>query len=216
MFNKRLLAAALSLVMIFSMSIGAVASFSDTEGHWAKDVIEKWSAKGVIKGYDGKFNPNDSIKRGDMAVILDRVLSYDTEGENIFTDLDDNAYYKSAILKLNAKGIIKGADGKVRPDDYITREEAFVMINRIYGFEGGNESVAFSDEGEISSWAKEAVMALCANGIVKGADGKINPKKNITRAEIVQILENISVAEGGLENAGSAIGEGDEYAGGIW
>lgn len=171
---------------------GYAANFSDISGHWAKSVIEKWSDKGVIQGFEGKFNPNNSITRGDMAVILNKLMNYQDKGENEFSDMEDDAYYADSVLKLNAAGIMFGSDGRVRPTEFITREEAFVMLDRIYNFTGEADSTGFSDEAEISDWAKKAILAMCENKIINGNDGKINPKLNITRAEIIQLLENIA------------------------
>lgn len=191
---KKAFCALVICVMTCSLTSLAVnaASFSDIEGHWAQNAIEKWSEKGIIQGYDGKFNPDNSITRGDMAVILNRMMNYSEKSDNVFTDLDNNAYYTDSILKLNNAGIMFGSDGCVRPKDFITREEAFVMLNRIYNFKGDSLTTGFKDEMDISVWAKKAILAMCENKIINGSDGKINPKLNITRAEIIQLLENIS------------------------
>ncbi len=44
--------------------------------HWAKAAIDKWSGYGIISGYEGKFRPDDSITRGELAVILDNMMDY--------------------------------------------------------------------------------------------------------------------------------------------
>lgn len=190
---KRTVCALVACSACFSGCLtGYAANFSDISGHWAKSVIEKWSDKGVIQGFEGKFNPNNSITRGDMAVILNKLMNYQDKGENEFSDMEDDAYYADSVLKLNAAGIMFGSDGRVRPTEFITREEAFVMLDRIYKFTGEADSTGFSDEAEISDWAKKAILAMCENKIINGNDGKINPKLNITRAEIIQLLENIA------------------------
>lgn len=193
-------------VLAFSLTSFSVsaAAFSDIEGHWAQDVIEKWSEKGVIEGYEGRFNPDDNITRGDMAIVLDKLMNYSDKSENLFSDLEDDAYYADSVLKLNKAGIMFGSDGEVRPRDFITREEAFVMLDRIYDFEGSSRSTGFEDEGDVSDWAKDAVLAMCENKIINGRDGRINPKLNITRAEIIQLLECI------LSYAGNIIGKTEE------
>jgi hypothetical protein len=67
---RRLLVSLLVLAMVltlFPVSALAVSTFSDTDGHWAREAIETWSGLGIIQGYDGKFRPDDPITRGDMA-----------------------------------------------------------------------------------------------------------------------------------------------------
>ena len=51
---------------------------------------------------------------------------------------------------------------------------------------------AFSDENEIADYAKDAVLSLAYGEIIRGADGKFNPKNNLTRAEAAALLCRIS------------------------
>ncbi|MBD2871898.1 NHL domain-containing protein [Paenibacillus arenilitoris] len=54
---------------------GASAGFTDTEGSWAKAVIEKANAAGIVYGYeDGTFRPNSSLTRAEAVTMLDRLL----------------------------------------------------------------------------------------------------------------------------------------------
>jgi len=176
------------LVMLFPVT--ALAAFSDVQGHWAQSAIENWSDLGIIKGYDGAFRPNDPITRGEMAVVIDRVMKYQTVSINTFTDLGQ-AFYTDAILKANAAGVIKGYGTLVRPTDYITREEAAVLLGRALGLSvNSTDTAAFSDSSNISTWAVGYVNAMWKAGYVHGTNGKFNPKLPITRAEVVAMLNN--------------------------
>ncbi len=77
----------LSLLLVLSLVVGTFSfgalpvmagssSYQDTGSHWAKTEIDKWSDYGVLMGSDGNFRPEDPITRGEMAVILDRVMKY--------------------------------------------------------------------------------------------------------------------------------------------
>ncbi|AEY66993.1 S-layer homology domain-containing protein [Clostridium sp. BNL1100] len=168
-------------------------TFKDLNGHWASDAIYKWSAQGVINGYDGLFRPNDSITRGEMACILDNIMGYQSVSKNTFSDLIAGQFYTNAVLKANAAGIINGNGATLlRPTDKITREEAVVMMAKAFAVnEGTTSNTQFSDEKEVSSWARTSVFGMEAKGYVNGNKGKFNPKANITRAEIVAIINNI-------------------------
>ncbi len=171
----------------------AQQTFKDLNGHWASDAIYKWSAQGAINGYDGLFRPNDSITRGEMACILDNVMDYQSASKNTFSDLKAGQFYTNAVLKANAAGIINGNGATLlRPTDKITREEAVVMMAKAFAVnEGTTSNTKFSDEKEVSSWARTSVFGMEAKGYVNGNKGKFNPKANITRAEIVAIINNI-------------------------
>ncbi|WP_238392460.1 NHL domain-containing protein [Paenibacillus antri] len=54
---------------------GASAGFTDTEGSWAKAVIERADAAGIVNGYeDGTFRPNSTLTRAEAVAMLDRLL----------------------------------------------------------------------------------------------------------------------------------------------
>jgi hypothetical protein len=49
----------------------------------------------------------------------------------------------------------------------------------------------FSDADTISGYAREAIELLVSEGIITGANGRINPKGKATRAEIAVILQRV-------------------------
>lgn len=117
----------LMILSIFQFSADAATNYSDTVGHWGAKAIERWSAYGVVTGYNGQFRPDAPITRGEMAAILDKIMRFGKKAVNTFSDLDEN-WYTDPILKVNWAGIMVGSDNKVRPKDNITRQEAVVLI----------------------------------------------------------------------------------------
>jgi len=181
-----------SMMLSVSSYTAFGASFRDTEGHWSANQVNIWSDYGVINGYDGLFRPDDSITRGEMAVIMDKVMKYQVKAENTFNDLDQN-FYTDSILKANQAGIMRGSDGIVRPKDNITREEASVLICQAFGIDPIEGNIAsFNDSNEISSWAAGYVNALSQKGYISGkGNNNFDPQGNITRGEAVTMLNNI-------------------------
>lgn len=120
MKKKHAIPVLLIAILVFAMLSGSVlaANYSDIQGHWAAEQIAKWSDAGILQGSDGMFRPNAPITRGEMAVILDRLMDYQTAASNNFSDLGQ-AFYTDAILKANAAGVIKGDGATVRPKDNI-------------------------------------------------------------------------------------------------
>ena len=186
----------LSLILVFAMTVslftvgtGAVEpAYGDTAGHWAEATIESFSSLGLIEGYNGEFFPNKNITRGEMAVILDRLMDYQTAAKNSFSDLGE-AFYTDAVLKANAAGVMLGSGGSVRPTDAITRQEAAVLLCRTLGLEGSGDVTQFSDCAQIAAWASDAVGLMAAKGLIQGANGLFRPTEAITRAETVAILD---------------------------
>lgn len=191
---KKFLSIILTIALIASSMTMVFASnqttYTDIGKHWAKDCINDWSEYGVIKGYDGKFSPDRSMTRGEFAVVIDRILKYQTAAENVFKDLKQD-FYTDAILKLNQSQVMKGDGDTVRPNATITREESAVMLCRALGIaEESAINKSFSDTSKVSSWATGFINAMVNSGLLNGSDGKLNPKSPITRAEVVKILDN--------------------------
>lgn len=190
--KRRVLSLLLAVLVTLTM-IPASFAADDLDGHWSQDAMETWVDYGVIKGYeDGSVRPDKSITRGELAVMLDRIMSYQNKSSNNFNDLGDS-WYTDAILGASAAGIIGGyEDGTVRPEATISRQEAVVMIARVLGLHvAGTADNMFTDANEIGSWAKDAVDAMAAAGYIHGSNGQFRPTAGITRAEIVTILNNI-------------------------
>ena len=192
MKRKRICAWFITVAMLLTMLPSAFAvSFADTRGHWAEDAISRWSDRGVIQGHNGDFEPDSPITRADMAVIIDRIMDYQTKAENKFSDLD-NAYYKDPILRVAQAGVMQGDGKNVRPKDKITREEAVSMLARALSVTAGGSSTSFADNSRISSWAMANVAAFAKNGYIAGRSGnRFEPKANITRAEVIKLLDNM-------------------------
>ncbi|MFR0924423.1 MAG: S-layer homology domain-containing protein, partial [Butyricicoccaceae bacterium] len=97
-----------------------------------------------IQGHDGDGEPNCPIIRADMAVIIDRVMDYQTKAENTFADLG-TAYYTDPILRVAQAGVMQGDGKNVRPKDKITREEAVSMLARALSVTvGGSSRIAIT------------------------------------------------------------------------
>ncbi len=189
---KRFVPLILSAAMAVSTVTPVLANgYVDTNNSWAKAEIDEWSANGVVNGYNGEFRPNASITRAEMATIVDNIMEYQVENTNTFSDVNSDAWYADAILKNNAAGTIVGSNGEARPNDKITREEAVVVLCRALSIEPISGSTGFADDSSVSSWAKGYVAALAQKGLVSGKGGnKFDPKANITRAEVVKIIDN--------------------------
>ena len=188
---KRLLAAALAGALAVTP---VSAAFVDTEAHWAADAIAKWSEEyQIIQGYeDGSFRPDNSITRGAFAGILDRFLKFQAQAPaETFSDTA-GTYWESAVLKLNAAGIYLGNNGQALPSDTITRQQAVTMIARAFGIDAAAADLPYLDAEQFAEYAWGPVAEMTARGyITDSQDGSFRPLAPITRAEIVNILNNM-------------------------
>ena len=189
-FFKWLTAAALGA----ALAVVPAMAFTDTEGHWAQDSIQKWSEEyHIIQGYeDGTFHPDNSITRGAFAGIMDRFLQFQSiSGRETFSDTA-GSYWEDAILKLHAAGVYLGTDGKALAGNTITRQQAVTMIARAFHIDAETTDLSYSDAALIAEYARPAVAELTAQGYLNDSwDGNFRPTDPITRAEIINILSNM-------------------------
>ncbi|MBQ6431352.1 MAG: S-layer homology domain-containing protein [Oscillospiraceae bacterium] len=202
---NRLVSMLLAVAMVFSMFVVVASAegpaFSDIKGHWAEEIINDWASRKVVNGYpDGTFKPDNFITRAEFAQVVKNLLALTAKADKDFSDVAKDAWYYDAVMCVAKAGIMVGDAGKFRPDDYITREEAFTAFARIVFGVGEDELPVdlsmFKDGNEVSDWAKDRVSALVREGIVRGMpDGKIHPKDNITRAEFLALLSQTKDAD---------------------
>lgn len=168
----------------------------DYTGHWAEQAIDKWSGYGVVKGVEnGDFAPSSPVTRAELATFVSRTFQFkDADSTRTYTDIAEDKWYTQAISNVSSKGLMYIPSSKFEPSKPATREEVAYTIAKAYKMETtGKQTASFTDEQEISLWAKEGVQALVERGIIKGnPDGSFRPKAPITRAEVVTMLENIT------------------------
>lgn len=190
---KRVLA--LSMAAALLLPTAAEAAYQDTAGHWAESAIEKWSGEyGILNGYDdGTFRPDNTITRGAFAGIMSRFLQYTkTSPANTFSDTAGD-FWETDILKLNAAGVYLGNGGKALVYHNITRQQAVAMIGRAFGLEQTAGELPYVDGSTVADYAKGYLLTMENAGYITdlGADFCFRPTDAITRAEVVNILNNM-------------------------
>lgn len=195
---KKALSIVIAMAMTLSLlTLGAAAkgTYSDTQGTWAEAAIERWSGYGMIQGNNGKFDPNGDLTRGQMATMLTRLLKLAAAESAGFSDITDETWCADAVNRCAAAGIMLGNNGKAMPNAPITRQEAMVMLARALGVAPITDTKAlakFADADKAGTFAQGYLAALVEAGIVKGtAEGKLDPLSNITRAEMVTIVDRL-------------------------
>ncbi|MDR1439426.1 MAG: S-layer homology domain-containing protein [Clostridiales bacterium] len=194
MSKKVLLLFCALFVIASAASVSVYADdFTDTGGHWAQAPIAAWAGYDVLNGYsDGAFRPDGLITRGELFKVLDSVFRYQQEGQNRFSDLDESDWFCAHALRLAGAGVLNGSGGRVNANENITREQAFALLARVFEIAPNERGLAsFSDAGKVSGWAKAEVGGLAAKGYVRGSGGALDPGGRLTRAEAVQVLDNI-------------------------
>ena len=136
--KRRTLSVLLALVLLLCAAplSPAARAFSDAQGSWAADVIEKTRSYGLMEGYaDGTFGVGRDITRGEFVTILCRMFSWETVTPQApsYIDCAAGKWCYSYVETARAHDVMD-ASGAFRPDDYISREEMAVMLVRALGY----------------------------------------------------------------------------------
>ena len=106
----------------YTLKVVVSDSFNDVPtSEWYYDEVMTAANAGWVNGVgDGYFEPNGTMKRGDFAVIIARILGCDTEAtvESKFPDCNETDYFNAAVTFCKLRGIIDGDDkGYFNPYD---------------------------------------------------------------------------------------------------
>ena len=141
-----------------------------------------------VFGYsDGTVRAEEFVTRAEVAAIIIRLKDKNYVDEK---DLGSKSkWYDKYIEKAMKNGYMRGyPDGTFKPDRYMTRAEFIYVLGKLQNL--GSETKKFSDiDGH---WAENEIGNAYSRGILNGyEDGSFKPENNITRAEIMAIINRL-------------------------
>jgi len=205
--KKRVLALILTLILAFSISLPAFAtSFTDLEGHWAREYMENLASRGFLSGYeDGTMRPENNITACEALALLSRFYSLDEATASLIYEdfgpyLEEKvspslswAYDELAVCL--AAGIISKAElENLKLTSEIDKELVALYLVRAMQLQLMAEEMAdtplnFADASDISSACRGAVAVLAAAGVITGDTGnRFLPKFKLTRAVVATMI----------------------------
>ena len=145
-----------------------------------------------IKGYgDNTFGPNRTITRAEVAMIFARLsINQSVSGAPQFKDVKAGDWYKTAVDIVARQGVVKGyEDGTFRPNQPITRR-VFAAIAARYA--GNIDTWRTFRDVPSTDWAYTLINRVGGAGWITGyEDNTFRPNNNITRAEVVAIVNRM-------------------------
>lgn len=167
---------------------------------WYHDAVSYVVGKGFFAGTSNtQFSPDIPMTRAMFVTVLGRMAEqsgYKTSGYTAsFADVQPGTWYADYVGWAAANGIVSGYDAsRFGPDEQITREQIAAIFVRFAVYAKAelrtSQSVHFSDEAQISNWAKDSVTKAASAGLINGYDdGTFKPIKTATRAEVASILK---------------------------
>lgn len=200
--KRQLCAAALAAALLLCaspISPAAQAAFSDTEGSWAAEIIDKVESYGLMEGYtDGTFGVGKDITRGEFVTILCRMFDWDlvTPQAPSYIDCAASKWCYSYVETARAHNVMDPS-GAFRPDDYISREEMAIMLVRALGYDTlaqdlGDLSLPFDDVERNQGYIAIAYDIGMITGVA-GPDGSLKflPTTSAKREEAAAMLVRV-------------------------
>lgn len=170
------------LIVLPGVTVKKAAPKLNTADHFA-----------YVQGYpDGTVKPAGNITRAETAAILFRLMDdasrktyYSTKSG--FRDVASGSWYNTYVATLNNAGVITdSSNGYFRPNEAITRAELAAMLAK---FSETTGAANYFNDVSAKYWAANAI-AICAKlGWITGyPDGTFRPDKNVTRAELMAMI----------------------------
>ena len=178
---------------------------SDFTAHdWAKPELTEADGLGLIPTGLRTADLTQPITRAEFAAVSVRVyealsgLTAEPAAVNPFTDTAD-----AEVLKALNVGVTNGTSAtEFSPEALLNREQAATMLTRVYkkvAFESwtldtdGDYAEAFralftmpapfADDADISSWARDSVYFMAANGVLNGVGNNCFAPKLVVSGE---------------------------------
>ena len=132
---------------IKSNSVLAQTIFGDLpENYWAKPFIQKLAARNIVVGYpDGKFRPQQPIKRDEFAAIIrqafERKPKQEISSASKFADVPENHWAEKAIAEAYETGFMETTEGNsFSPNLPVSKLDAIVALTNGLEMSSANQN----------------------------------------------------------------------------
>lgn len=204
---KKLLSVLFAIIVMAGNALATVLTDVKTD-YWAATEIAYCLRDGIIKLYpDGSFRPEVNVKRAEFNSMLLRALGHQpTEivDDNEFTDLNNNHWAYSDIMKSEQIGLLYGYPDKTfRPENLITKAEVASILSHITKSSVKDVNILrnFADGKEVPDWGRNQFAKTIELGLyVNHPDAAyLLPNKVLNRAEAAVLLYKLRMAMGAVK-----------------
>ena len=210
---KKALSMVLASAMLFGMMVvgTGAANYPDVVAHDNQEAIEVLKLVGVMSGDEkGNFNPENTVTRNEMAVIMCNLMDLKLNGSHPFTDVP--AWADKYVAAIYTNGVTAGVSAtEFGGSAKMTAAQAALMIMKTLGY--------FEFQGEFGQdWQLATVKQATKLDLFKNVDASVS--EPLTRAEAAQMVFNaltcktvIVTEKGGMkvEGNGISVSQAAEY-----
>lgn len=161
------------------------------------------TAMGIMSGRqlgdDLYFDPDKTVTRAEFVAMAMKCIGIRADSTLSSTYFDDDneisPSLKGYIATAQRIGIIVGdfKDGKLMfsPNEELTKYEAAKILASMIGSTDEGEESVFATDGNIPSWARAGVYAMCSMGVFNSQDSNSLSDK-VTRGDVAEFLYKLS------------------------
>ena len=206
-------------VMVMSTGAVTITDADDISPQYA-EAAEVLTGMGIINGYeDDSFQPQNSIKRSEVAAMIYRAATSDVEDNKVdivadsdlFTDVNPDDWYAGYVNYCGDAEYIKGyEDDSFRAENQVTGYEVLAMILRAVGYDKNNEFTG-------DKWTIKVASTATELGMLENLDNSVNLNAPATREVVAELIfraiepavetVHYSPAAGTYREEGSSLGE---------
>lgn len=140
--------------LLLEKDVEITVEFVDVpEDAWYAKPVNTLASLGILSGVgNGRFDPERSITRAEFTVIAMKFANTSGGGVNIFSDVNEDDWFYSAVVDSTQYGWINGyPDGTFRPEATISRAEVTVIVNHMLG-RAADRSYVIAHEKELNTF----------------------------------------------------------------
>lgn len=165
---------------------------SDIDNHWAQNELQLMLDYQALDVKDGKVNPDQTIKRGELVKMLVIAMNgggggiyYGAERAASFADVSNGSKYFAYVENAVDRGLLD-AGSEFNPEASMDREAMAQLIVKALGYSGltkfdGVFNSQFADAGKLAHVGDAAIVV--GLNIMSLSDGYFAPQEEVTKAQ---------------------------------
>ena len=207
---KRLLSAALALLLCFSITVPALAwgpTFRDVpDTHWAYAAVEEAAAAGIINGYlDGTFRPDEKLTCAHFCAILSRAFYPEEYAAAEALPENQTPWWSAAVTVCYDKNLLNGTGllpNYGEAEQPMTRYDMAQMLANVIAERApaalpseqamATARTTIEDWNDIPNQYHQAVSVCYAARILQGIGGSFNGEGFMTRAQACTVYTRLN------------------------
>ena len=157
---------------------------ADLISPWAYASIHEATERGIVAGSGGAINAQGYITRAEFTTLIVSMLGIATDNSDVlpFDDVAEGDWFYPYVHTAYSEQVVSGfTSSQFLPSGHITRQEMAAMLVRALAIDHRYADVALQDSADVAMWARPAVNAIVATGLMQGDNDYFRPRDLATR-----------------------------------